>query len=213
MQRVIIRFVLNCHTGSLEVHVITRWCKLMQQSSNYTTVIRAAHPCSDCFFCLWATCSVCATDMNWCNAARCECCLPLISNITVFSLFEANFGMECRCTSFPRRWTRQTHELSTLHPPHVSNDWCPTPDLSLSSLFSLFHKLQTHTNCYTCKPLACEHSYTHTLVHTNVHTPPTHRQLGRHSPGSTPWEKHRGRWTGRSCQWGRGDKESASHFK
>ncbi len=67
---------------------------------------------------------------------------------------------------------------------------------------------QTHTNCNHCRPLAYIHSSPHT------YTPPaTHRQLGRHSPGSAPWEEHRGRWTGRSCQWGRRDTESASHFK
>jgi len=73
------------------------------------------------------------------------------------------------------------------------------------SLFFPFHKSRTVALAHAKR--LC------TLAHTWTRPPPTHRQLGRHSPGPVPSEEHGGRWTGRSCRWGHRDTESASHFR
>lgn len=46
--------------------------------------------------------------------------------------------------------------------------WLMSNTSTLSLLFSLFHKSQTHTNCSTCKPLACTHTHAHTPSHTQT---------------------------------------------
>lgn len=87
-------------------------------------------------------------------------------------------------------------------------DWCPTPPLSLSLSFcSPCFTNPTRTHCLGQMQTTDAHMYTHSAI------PHTHRQLGRHTPGPVPWEEPGGRWTGRSCQRGRRDTESASHYR
>lgn len=83
-------------------------------------------------------------------------------------------GLQFRCASFLQRWTRQTHELSTLRPTLVSSDWCQTPrSRSLSPPHLLLLSFTNHKHALTATHAqTCTHTYT-----SYTHPPPTHRQL------------------------------------
>lgn len=181
MQCVIIQFAFNCHTGGLEVHVITRWCKLMQESSNYTTVMKPAHwnQRSSARSALYNP----AWDMRCmcCRQKLMQCCriFPFLKNILVFFYpVRSQLWHPVQMHFIPEEMnTSDSWAVNT--PSATCQQWLMSDARSLSLpfpsslplylLFTLFHKhtpTATHAN----------HLQSHTRTHTNTHTLPSKTQ-------------------------------------